>query len=289
MVEVSSLTVRGTIDTKAIERGLNTIQQGLGRTQGYAKSAFGDFERLKESLSSLALSAGAFGIGILGVFAGIAKGAPQVAPALARMQVAFTKLQLILGQALAPAFNKAAEMFERFVGFVSENQDTIARWADSALDGVNLVVGALGKIVSGWTAAENARKLYGETGGEEGSADFKVPGLARAASTLAGIGVGGKFGGPLGAIFGGAAGFAIPSGLEARKEYESRREAGEGMIGSANRASRISGWEYLMPAASGGARGIGAIIGLIDELIMARQSSMSRKNVSMNTSSTYVG
>ena len=158
-----SLNIRGSLDTSNIERGFSRVKSGFQGVKGQASSFSSDLVRMASVAGDLAKRLGVLAIAGGGAMVALASKSPAVAPALAKMQVEFGKLTRTLGQALAPAFERVGGWFEKFVGWVGDNQGTITEVTGHMLDfaesvGVKLAP-ALEKV-SGW-ASENPKLFAG--------------------------------------------------------------------------------------------------------------------------------
>ena len=134
MVAVSggagSLNIKGSIDTSNIQKGFGRIKSGFDSVKGVSKGFGADLQRMSMVVGRLAKGFALLALAGASSMIAIAKGAPAVAPALARMGVAFGKIQRSLGEALAPAFEKVAGWMEKIVFWVDNNQEKIAGVAD---------------------------------------------------------------------------------------------------------------------------------------------------------------
>ena len=135
---VGSLEIIGTIDVASIKAGLSQVKSGLDIAKESAKSAFGDMEGLMNTLSGVGLKLVGIGAAAGAAIVGLAAIGPATAPALARMQVSFFELSRTVSEALAPAFDLAADAFENFVNFVNSPE------GKGILEGLNaLLVGGI--------------------------------------------------------------------------------------------------------------------------------------------------
>jgi hypothetical protein len=123
MVSVGSMEMAASINTAGLERGFQTIKRGFSSMGAYSKSVNADFERLTQQTSKfrtiLAVAAGA-GIGLI---ASLAKGAPALSGAFARIQVASQKLGFAIGEALKPAVDWFAGKLEDFTNWATTHPD----------------------------------------------------------------------------------------------------------------------------------------------------------------------
>lgn len=154
MVEVGSMSIGGSIDTSLIERGFRRINQGFDRVKASAKSFGSDMVRIGQSVGGLVKGLGVLGTVGLGAIVGLAKSAPAVAPAMAKISVEFQRLTRILGEQLRPYFEKFSEMFTKFVSFVAANPNVTKVFALSAgaLAGVAAITKLVGLLTAGTVA-----------------------------------------------------------------------------------------------------------------------------------------
>ena len=166
----ASLTIKGNLDTKGIDRGFRRINTGLNDAQGKADGFNADLGRMASGAGAVATKLGAMAAAGTAAMTGIASQAPQVAPALAQMDVEMTRLTHSLGRALAPAFEEASDLFGDFVGWVERNEDTIASFADTTISGLETSIKGAGKAWDGLVGATDAISksvnLDTEIGGE---------------------------------------------------------------------------------------------------------------------------
>jgi len=146
MAEVGSVHIAGSIDVSNIKHGLGEMKRSLDEMKDSAVGSFGDLKRLGGSLAGVAGPLVKIGAGLTTAGLGIAMLSPQVAPALARMEIGFEKLSRILGEELQPIFDDVANMF---VGFVE--------WMDS--DGRPVLDGFVGAFDELKTAIEGLANI----------------------------------------------------------------------------------------------------------------------------------
>ena len=115
MANVGSVHIAGSIDVSSIKHGLGEMKNSLKGMKDSAEGSFGDISRLAGGLGGVAISLAKIGIGLVATTLGIAALSPQVAPELAKMEIAFAKLTRILGAELKPVFAEFARMFTGFV------------------------------------------------------------------------------------------------------------------------------------------------------------------------------
>lgn len=114
MAEAGSLEIIGKIDITSIKHALNEMKTGLDEAKSSAKSAFGDMERLAGPVGDIAAGIGALGVGLATSFLAVASLSPAVAPALAKMDVAFKQLVRTIGEEMQPTFDMFADTFQGF-------------------------------------------------------------------------------------------------------------------------------------------------------------------------------
>ena len=124
-----SLEIKGTLDTTLIQRGFSTIKSGFIRMKGVTEGFSSDLERMSVAAGNLARRLGKIALVGVGTMTALAKSSPAVAPAMAKMGVAFQKLSRNLGEALAPAFEKVAGWLDKLATWVGENKGAIGELA----------------------------------------------------------------------------------------------------------------------------------------------------------------
>ncbi len=123
IAEAGSLIIRGEMDTSNIEAGFSRVKSHFDTTREKSSSLASDLQRISSVAQGLAKSMIAMGTASAGVLVGLAKDAPAVAPALAQMDMNMTKLKYTIGEALAPAFQQASDLFNDFVNEI-QNTDS---------------------------------------------------------------------------------------------------------------------------------------------------------------------
>jgi len=139
-MEVGELRIVGNIDTLNIEKGINGIIVDMKKVDTTSQSVNSDFERMYANTNRLAAALGL--VGASAALINLAKGAPQVAPAMASIQMSMLKLQLAVGQALAPMFNWFADKLNGLAGWAQEHPDLFGVITKSVV-GLGIAVGAL--------------------------------------------------------------------------------------------------------------------------------------------------
>lgn len=119
MVEAGQLQLIGTLDTTDIERGQRKIQVGFDNVQAKTDSSVGSLSSLagvsKGLLATFAGLGAVAGTSIIG----IAANSPQAAASIARIKAQSQQLSFAIGEELAPAFEDAADLYEKFVDSAS--------------------------------------------------------------------------------------------------------------------------------------------------------------------------
>ncbi len=145
MTEVGQLSIAGTVDTEMIERGFARIKKAFERVKSSAKSFGSDMVRIGQATAQVGKSLGLIASVGLTAIIGLAKAAPAVAPAMAKIGVEFDRLSRVLGEQLSPFFNKFSDAFTKFVSFVDAHPDITKGFALTA--GAIVGVAALTKLV----------------------------------------------------------------------------------------------------------------------------------------------
>ena len=104
MVEVSSMEIKGKMDSSDMERGFDRIQMDFKETDKLSKVLSGDFERIGKLAGTIAKSLIAIaGIGVAG-FTALGLKSPYLAGSMAKINVESMKLGHTIGQTLVPLF-----------------------------------------------------------------------------------------------------------------------------------------------------------------------------------------
>jgi len=174
MVEAGELTITGSIDTTMIDRGFVRMKRGFDRVKSSAKSFGSDMQRIGQATAQVGKGLGLIASVGLAAMIGLAKSAPAVAPAMAKIGVEFGRLSRVLGQQLQPFFNKFAESFTKFVSFVDAHPDITKGFLITAgslvgIKALTALVTALGGAVSApMLAALAAVAVTGYVGAKAG-------------------------------------------------------------------------------------------------------------------------
>ena len=147
MVEVGSIQIGGTIQTQEIERGLMRVEKGFSRIDTKEKSVNADLERMNQQSKRLAKTFGLMAITGAGALIAIAKGAPAVAGAMAKIKVSAMKLQFAVGTALKDEFESFSGILGNMASWVEEHPDLFSGIVKSIL-GVAAVATVI--KVGGW-------------------------------------------------------------------------------------------------------------------------------------------
>ena len=128
----AGLKVSGGLDTSMIERGFDRVRQSFESVKGQAKSFTSDLTRMDIASSALVKKLSAVGMIGVSAIAGLASKAPAVAGSMAKISIETDRLIRTLGKQFAPEFAKIAEMYSKFVSFVSANPDLTKGFVFSA-------------------------------------------------------------------------------------------------------------------------------------------------------------
>ena len=146
---MSSMVIKGSLDTSNITAGFNKVSSGFDSVKGHVKGLHADFSRMNKSVGGLVTKLSALAsIGITAIM-GIASQAPQIAPALAQMQVAFLRISLALGDALGPAFDRLVGWLGDLSTWIENNKGTIGAVADKMMDWGDKVITFLTPALEG--------------------------------------------------------------------------------------------------------------------------------------------
>jgi len=192
MVEIGSLQIGGSINTEDIERGTERINKSFDDVGTKSKSVNSDFVRMSGLTRSLALTLAGMATAGAAALTAMATTAPAVAPALAKMNIEWTKMSHSLGRDLAPIFNEIAYTLLPAVG---EALDALPleQWAENAAEDIRDIAGALQGNV------ESIQNLIPE-------ASMMAAGAAAGFALL----------GPAGLFIGAAVGYAAGEAMEPR-------------------------------------------------------------------------
>ena len=139
----SSMRIKGTLDTTDIDNGFRRIAQGFKSVSGVAKSFSSDLIRMSQAASGVAKKLTIMGLAGATALVAIAKKAPAVSPAIAKISVSFGKIQRSLGEALAPAFEKVSVWFDKLAVWVDTNKDKIGSFSTKIIE----FAGTIGSIL----------------------------------------------------------------------------------------------------------------------------------------------
>ena len=133
---VGALEIVGTIDIANIKTGLSQVKSGLDSAKESAKATLGDMEGLGKALAGIGTKLIGIGVAAVSALIGLAAISPAVAPAMARLEFSFFELSRTVGDALAPAFDKAADAFQGFVEFMNSPEGQgVLKAVNSLLEG----------------------------------------------------------------------------------------------------------------------------------------------------------
>ena len=208
MVEVGSLEIGGSIQTEDIESGLTRIQHGFDNVGSKTEGLNADFVRMANEGARLNKIFLGMAIGGATAMIAIAKGAPAVAGSMAKIKVQAGELSRSLGRALAPAFDMVSDAFERFVGWMEENEESINYFSTNILGGF---IDALEGIKTAWTwITDNVNDFLVKIGVDWNLGDVGQYLLdhfgPEVVAGMIGAGIGGVIAGPPGAAVGAIAG-----------------------------------------------------------------------------------
>lgn len=213
-VKVGSLGIDFSIDTTTLMRGISIARSGLGRISAAGTSVQADLTRIATITDDVSKKFTLFGLGAAGIMIALAKDAPAVAPAMARIDVTMMKLSHTLGRALAPSFERLAVHLANFGEWVADHETEISNVATAFFDVGESIANILlppleglatwagenpelfANIATGIGAIAVSTKVLGAAGGLAGLGTLAkgVGGLAGSVATLgAGAAVG--FGG----------------------------------------------------------------------------------------------
>lgn len=130
----SSMKIKGSLDTSEMDKGFNRLGKKFDGVKGKAKSFGSDMLRVSQVVGNLAKKLILMGVAGGGALVTLASKAPAVAPALAKMQVAWDKITRSLGEALAPAFERVSGWLDKLAVWVDGNKDKIGEVAMKFLD-----------------------------------------------------------------------------------------------------------------------------------------------------------
>lgn len=199
MVSVGSLSIKGTIDTGEIDRGLLRIEGSLQNVQAQTNSTFGSFSNLAQVTKSVASSFVKIATVGVGAMTALASVSPAVAPAMARISMAMREISFAMGDKLAPLFESVANDLIPAIGSAIERfTPQINNMVSIGVEGINDISSAL---KGNWSEISNI--------------------IPKTAGVATGIALGSKFGLQgmlLGAALGYVAGDAFGTTPEAYEE-----------------------------------------------------------------------
>lgn len=236
MVEVGELSVKASIQTDDIERGIRTINVAFEDLKIKTQTSTSSMNTLAGSAAKLGTSLAVIGGTALTGLTALAGLSAVLAPEFAKFGVETFKLAQIVGQELKPAFGEALDAYSNFVSFLGGGSPLAELVKDVGIlagaTGIGLVAskllglskGITIPIILGFTLGELLEKpiseffgdIFGKAGAEEQEAQ-QIGGaygtFARDVSIGTGIGAAGglALGGPPGALIGAIAG-AIAGG-----------------------------------------------------------------------------
>jgi len=229
MVEVGTLSIKGSIDITTIEQGIKRIEKKLDSLRGKQASSTSDFIRMERAVSATGKAFAGLGAAAFTSIFALAKDSPALAQNMADIELAAFELGMIFGEELEPEVRRVAELFTKFTLAMQQNPPLRSLIVDAAIlggaAGLGLVltkltgIKALGVITVGITylikrqdIKEGLEENLGKTGGDIVSAGLDI-----------GVGatVGGAVGGPGGAVVGGIVGSLIAIDSKLKDDYDS--------------------------------------------------------------------
>lgn len=143
MVEAGQLQLIGTLDTTDIERGQRKIQVGFDNVQAKTDSSVGSLSSLAGVSKGLLTTFAGLGAVAGGALIGIAANSPQAAASIARIKAQSQQLSFAVGEELAPAFERAADLYANFVDSASTDGTLINTTLETF---GNLLEGGLNRV-----------------------------------------------------------------------------------------------------------------------------------------------
>ena len=122
----SSMKISGSLDTTNIDRGFARVKSGFESVKGHAKGFYSDLVRMGNEANKFSKNIIRAGMVGSSAIIALASKAPAVAPAMAKMGVAMTKLSINAGEALAPAFEMVVGWLDKFSTWVGNHPDLFA-------------------------------------------------------------------------------------------------------------------------------------------------------------------
>ena len=148
-MEVGNISIVGKLDVSSITDSLSQLNNSLGKTKDIAKSSFGDIANLSKGLGNIAMGLGGIGVAAGGALVGLAAMGPYTAGAMARINVTMGELGRTISAALAPSFEKFADILANFGIWLSSPSGTAALELFSGiLDGLITIIADVGSAAS---------------------------------------------------------------------------------------------------------------------------------------------
>lgn len=119
----SSMKISGSLDTTNIDRGFARVKSGFESVKGHAKGFYSDLVRMGNEANKFSKNIIKAGMVGSSAIVALASKAPAVAPAMAKMGVAMTKLSINAGESLAPAFDMVSGWLDKFSTWVGNHPD----------------------------------------------------------------------------------------------------------------------------------------------------------------------
>jgi len=125
-VEAGKIEIKGTIDTKDIEKGFAKIQVGFANVRQEAKSTETDLTKMDIIGKGLSRTFLAVGAAATGMIYEAARKAPALAGDMARIQVSWDRTIRALGTGLEPVFNQVSGWMEGIASWAEGHPDLFA-------------------------------------------------------------------------------------------------------------------------------------------------------------------
>ena len=184
VVTASSMQIKGSFDSGSIVTGLDRMKSGLKEVGKFGKSVHADMIRMVNAGSRLTSILAGVGLAGTGSFLALAKGAPAVAPSVAKITVETERLKRALGTSLKPVFEWFSDKYTNFVNWVESHPDLFRGFVltGAALSGVLTVSKLIDVLTTGVISASVLKLIKTLTTGAVSSSILSALGY------LAGIG-----------------------------------------------------------------------------------------------------
>ena len=149
-MEVGQISIGGSLDSGNIEQGLTRVETGFKNVGATGKSVNSDFVRMNQQAVRLGKTMGLLSLAGAGAMVAMAKGAPAVAGAMAKIQVSMLKLKMVIGEALKPQFEWFSDKLNLLAGWVGEHPDIFR----ATIIGIEALAAAfIAFKIGGWISA----------------------------------------------------------------------------------------------------------------------------------------